>query len=103
MKFINVKWLTLQIYNFSDYRKKSENILMTYYSEFQKCIDFHPYILGLKEGSLVKCSLVPDTIALDSVSVTAQSQKDWEMLVSEGFIRHQLDVKDILNIYIGSE
>ncbi|KAG4077927.1 hypothetical protein HA402_013427 [Bradysia odoriphaga] len=36
--------------------------------------------IGLKEGSLVKCSLVQDVTVLDSLCVTAQSQKDWEML-----------------------
>lgn len=36
--------------------------------------------LGLKEGSLIKCSLVVDVMNLTSVSATVTTQKDWELL-----------------------
>lgn len=57
---------------------------------------------GLKEGSLVKCSLVPDVTVLDSLSVTAQSQKDWEMLVSELLVI-ETECLNIVSVSIGSE
>lgn len=42
-----------------------------------KCVS-----IGLKEGAIVTCTVVPDVPVLSSISVTANTQKDWEMLVS---------------------
>lgn len=39
------------------------------------------FFLGLKVGTMVKCTLTNDVVVLDSLNVTALSQKDWEMLV----------------------
>lgn len=36
--------------------------------------------IGLKEGAIVTCTVIGDVPVVDSVSVTANSQKDWEML-----------------------
>lgn len=36
--------------------------------------------LGLKEGSLIKCSLVSEAMELFSVTASATCQKDWELL-----------------------
>lgn len=36
---------------------------------------------GLKEGSIVTCTIIADVAAVNAITVTANSQKDWEMLV----------------------
>lgn len=44
------------------------------------------HFLGLKVGTMVKCTLTNDVVILDSLNVTALSQKDWEMLVGYIFL-----------------
>lgn len=53
--------------------------LLSFWEEIiRKCVS-----IGLKEGAIVTCTVVPDVPVLSSISVTANTQKDWEMLVSE--------------------
>lgn len=44
-------------------------------------IDLYINPIGLYEGSIVSCKVVEDLPILDMVYVTANTQKDWEMLV----------------------
>lgn len=55
--------------------------------------------IGLKEGDMVKCTLVTDAIALRTVNVTPVTARDWEIieLSSEKLTDNLLDQVKIIN------
>lgn len=42
--------------------------------------------MGLREGDCVMVAMIIEARSLKTVEVTAASEKDWEMLVSEGLM-----------------